>query len=130
MCPRYPLKLDEEEGSLLRPQTAAATSRAEVRWDEASTDEEESEEELEMTEGEDDVELSGNSDLYCAMTGDVVSLIEQEIHLREEHASKDIYDTVIVIRNFSLALPSARKCTVSCVSMYPYSLYIVICIHQ
>ena len=114
---------------MLRPQTTAATARAEVRRDEASTDEEESEEVLEMTGG-DDVELSGNSDLYCAMTGDVVSLIEQEMHLGEEHASENIYDTVIVICNFILAVPSARKCTLSCVSMYPYSLYIVICIHQ
>ena len=36
-------------------------ARAEVHWDEASTDGEESEEELEMTEGEDNVELDGNS---------------------------------------------------------------------
>ena len=83
---------------MLRPQTAAATARAEVRWDEASTDEEESEEELEMTEGEDNVRLSGNLGLYCAMTCDVVPLIDgQEMHLREEDASEDIYDTVIVI---------------------------------
>ena len=36
-------------------------ARAEVHWDEASTDGEELEEELEMTEGEDNVELDGNS---------------------------------------------------------------------
>ena len=35
--------------------TAAATARAEVIWDEASTDGEVSEEELEVTEGEDNV---------------------------------------------------------------------------
>ena len=45
---------------MLHPQTTAAAARAEVRWDGASTDDEESEEELEMTEGEDNVELSGN----------------------------------------------------------------------
>ena len=61
-------ELEEEEESL--------TARAEVHWDEASTDGEESEEELEMTEGEDNVELSGNSGFYCAMTGNVVPLIE------------------------------------------------------
>ena len=49
----------------------------EVHWDEASTDGEESEEELEMTEGEDNVELDGNSGLYCAKTGDVVPLIDR-----------------------------------------------------
>ena len=71
---------------MLYPQTlaAAATARAEVHWDEASTDEEESEEVLEMTEGEDNVELSGNSVLYCAMTGDIVPLIsKQEMCLSE-----------------------------------------------
>ena len=46
-------------------------ARAEVHCDEASTDGEESEEELEMTEGEDNVELGGNSGLYYAITGDV-----------------------------------------------------------
>ena len=49
-------------------------ARAEVRRDEASTNGEESEEELEMTEGEDNVELGGNSGLYYATTGDVVPL--------------------------------------------------------
>ena len=39
-------------------------ARAEVHWDEASADGEESEEGLEMTEGEDNVELGGNSGLY------------------------------------------------------------------
>ena len=48
---------EEEEESLLHSQTAMATAtRAEVHWDEASTDGEESEEGLEMTEGEDDME--------------------------------------------------------------------------
>ena len=47
-----------------RPQTAAATARGEIHWDEASTDGEELEEELEMTEGKENVELSGNSGLY------------------------------------------------------------------
>ena len=37
-----------------------------------------------MTEGEDNVELSGNSGLYCAMIGDVVPLVDdQEMHLSE-----------------------------------------------
>ena len=45
---------------------------------------EESEKELEMTEGEDNVELIGNSGLYCAMTGDMFPLIdEQEMRLSE-----------------------------------------------
>ena len=48
------------EESLLHLQTAAAIARAEVHWDDASSDGEESEEELEMTEGEDNVKLSGN----------------------------------------------------------------------
>ena len=53
-------------------------ARAEVHWDEASTDGEESEVELEMTEGEDNVELGGsNSGLYYAKTGDVVPLIDK-----------------------------------------------------
>ena len=56
-CP--PPVLSREE-SLLHLQTAAATPRAEVHWDEASTDGEEAEEE---PESEDDVELSGNSGL-------------------------------------------------------------------
>ena len=65
---------------MLHPQTAAVTPRAQVHRDEANMDGEESEEE--MTEGEDNVELSGNSGLYCAMAGDVVPLIdEQEVDL-------------------------------------------------
>ena len=52
-------------------------ARAEVHWDEASTDGEESEEELEMTEDEDNVELSGNSGLYYIITGDIVILISE-----------------------------------------------------
>ena len=70
LWPGYSLELGGEEESLLHPQTAAATARGEVHWDEESTDGAESEEELEMTEGENNVELSGNSRLYCAMTGD------------------------------------------------------------
>ena len=62
-------ELEEVEESL--------PTRAEVHWDEASTDGEESEEELEMTEGEDNVELDGNSGLYYAMTGDAVPLIDK-----------------------------------------------------
>ena len=76
MCPRYS-ELEKEEGFLLRPQTATANARAEVHWDEASTDGEESEEGLEMTEVEDNVELSGNLGLNYAMTGDVVPLIDE-----------------------------------------------------
>ena len=53
------------------------TARAEVHWDEASTDGEESEAGLEMTEGEDNVELSGNSGLYCAIPGNIASLIDE-----------------------------------------------------
>ena len=66
----YSLELEEEEESFLRPQTAVATPRAEEHWGGASTDEE-SGEKLEMTEGEDNAELSGNSGLCCAMTGDI-----------------------------------------------------------
>ena len=59
LCPRpvYSLEeeLEEEEKSLLHPPTAV---RADVYCDETSTDGEESEEVLEMTEGEDDVELN------------------------------------------------------------------------
>ena len=63
-------ELEEVEESL--------PARAEVHWDEASTDGEESEEELEMTEGKDNVELGGsNSGLYYAMTGDVVPLTDK-----------------------------------------------------
>ena len=40
----------------------------------APTNGEKSDEELEMTEGEDNAELSGNSGLYCAVTGDVAPL--------------------------------------------------------
>ena len=60
MCPGYSLekKPEEEKESPLHPQTAA---RTEVHWDEASTDEKESEEELERGYN---VELSGNSGLY------------------------------------------------------------------
>ena len=88
MYPRYPLEegLEEEEESLPYPQTpaAAATAGAEVHWDEACTDGEELEEELEMIEDEDNVELIGNSGLYCAMTGDIFPLIdEQEMRLSE-----------------------------------------------
>ena len=79
-----PFELEEKEESLLRLQTATAAARAEVHWDEASTDGEESDEELGMTKGEDNVELSGNSGLYCAVTGDVVPLIDdQGMHLSE-----------------------------------------------
>ena len=46
---------------MLRPQTAAATPMAEVHWDEASTDGEEPK--AKMTEGGDNVELSGKSGL-------------------------------------------------------------------
>ena len=69
--------LEEElEGS---EEEESLTARAEVHWDEASTDGEVSEEELEMTEGEYNVELSGNSGFYCAMTGNVlvVPLIDE-----------------------------------------------------
>ena len=63
-------ELEEVEESL--------PARTEVHWDEASIDGEESEEELEMTKGEDNVELGGsNSGLYYAMTGDVVLLIDK-----------------------------------------------------
>ena len=62
---------------MLHPQTAAATARGEVHWDEESTVGVESEEELEMTEGEDNVELSGKPGLHCAMTGDLVALIDE-----------------------------------------------------
>ena len=71
---------EEEEESW---QTAA---RAEVHWDDASTDGEEPEEELGMTGRRDNVELLayGNSGLYNAMTGDVVPLIDKhEMHLSE-----------------------------------------------
>ena len=50
--PGHPLKEPEEsEGSVLHWQTAAVTAclRADVRWDEQSTDGEGSEEDLEMT---------------------------------------------------------------------------------
>ena len=62
-------ELEEVEESL--------PARAEVHWDEASTEGEESEEELEMTEGEDNVELGGNLGLYYAITGDVAPLIDK-----------------------------------------------------
>ena len=61
MYPRYS-ELEEEEEYILHRQPEATTgnARAEVHWDEASsTDGEESEEESEMTEDEDNVELSG-----------------------------------------------------------------------
>ena len=45
---------------MLHPQTAAATPMAEVHWDEAST---EGEGPKAMTEGGDNVELSGKSGL-------------------------------------------------------------------
>ena len=84
MCPRYSLELEEEKESLLHLQAATTTARAEIHWDEASTDGEESDEELGMTKGEDNVELSGNSGLYCGVTGDVVPLIDdQGMHLSE-----------------------------------------------
>ena len=79
MYPRHSLELEEEEESLLHPQTAAATAGAEVHWDEESTDGEEPEEEL---EGEDYVELNGKSGLCRAMTGDATPLIgEQDVRL-------------------------------------------------
>ena len=65
MCSVYSLEdqeLGEEEESW---QTAA---RAEAHWDEAGTDGEESEEDLEITEGEDNVEFDGNSGLHYSMT--------------------------------------------------------------
>ena len=46
---KYSLGLDKAEESLLRSQTAATTARAEVHWDEAGTNKEESEEDLETT---------------------------------------------------------------------------------
>ena len=58
-------------------------ARAEVHWDEASTDGEESEEELKMTEGEDNVELDGNLGLYCAKTGD-----EWVLQCRQQHGPR------------------------------------------
>ena len=61
--PGYYLEIEEEEESWLHPQTAVVTPRAGAHWDEASTDGEESEEELEMSEGEHNVESGGNSDL-------------------------------------------------------------------
>ena len=79
MYPRYS-ELEEEEEYILHRQPEATTgnARAEVHWDEASsTDGEESEEELEMTEDEDNVELSGNLGLHCAMTGNIVLLIDE-----------------------------------------------------
>ena len=84
MCFRYSLELAKMEESLLHLQTATATDRAEIHWGGASTDGGESEEELKMTECEDNVEFSGNSGLYCAITGDVVPLIDgQEVQLSE-----------------------------------------------
>ena len=62
-------ELEEVEESL--------PARVEVHWDEAITEGEESEEELEMTEGEDNVELGGNLGLYYAITGDVAPLIDK-----------------------------------------------------
>ena len=59
----YYLEIEEEEESWLRPQTAVVTPRAGAHWDGASTDGEELEEELEMSEGEHNVESGGNSDL-------------------------------------------------------------------
>ena len=56
-------ELEGEEESLLHWQKAA---RAEAHWDETGTDGEESEGELEMTEGEHNVELGGNPSLYYA----------------------------------------------------------------
>lgn len=51
LCPLYSLEEELEEA-----KEAAVTARAEVLWDEASTDGGESEE-LEITKGEDNVEL-------------------------------------------------------------------------
>ena len=51
-CPLYPLEEELEE-----PKEAAVTARTEVLWDEANTDEGESEGKLEMTEDEDNVGL-------------------------------------------------------------------------
>ena len=82
--PGYSPELEEEEEYLLHSDTAAATARKEVHWDETSTGGEESKEELEMIEGEGNVELSGNSGFCCAITSDVVPLIdEQEVYLSE-----------------------------------------------
>ena len=74
LCPRYSLEL---EGTLAAPQTSVASARAGVHWGEASADGAESEEELEMAEGERNVELGGNPGLYCAMARDIVSLIDE-----------------------------------------------------
>lgn len=49
-------KREEEED-------AAVTARAEIHWDETSSDRDDSEEELEMTEDEDGVRLGGGSGL-------------------------------------------------------------------
>ena len=82
-APPSPPASESETGALpgaeeLEEVEESLPARAEVHWDEASTDGEESEEELEMTEGEDNVELHGsNSGLYYAMTGDVVPLIDK-----------------------------------------------------
>ena len=48
-----------------------ASLRADVLWNEQSTGGEESEEESEITEGEDNVEFGGNSGIYYAMTGEL-----------------------------------------------------------
>ena len=70
--------LEVEVESLLHRQTAASL-RKDAQWDEQSTDRGGAEEELEMTEGADNVEFCGNSDLYYAMTGNlgVVPLIDK-----------------------------------------------------
>ena len=73
-------ELEEEEH-----WQVTASLREDVHWVEQSTDGEESEE-SEMTEGEDNVELCGNSGLYYAMTSNfnVVPLIDkQRMHLSE-----------------------------------------------
>ena len=58
-------------------EEAAVTARAGVHSDEASTDGDDSEEELEMAESEDNVELDGNLGLHDAMTGNVITLIDE-----------------------------------------------------
>ena len=65
-------------------RSSAQPPPARLRDRSTTGDGEESEEELEMIEGENNVELSGNSGLRCAMAGDVVPLVdEQEVHLNE-----------------------------------------------
>ena len=53
---------------------ATVTAGAEVHWDEASAGGDGSGEELETTEGEENVELDGNSshDWWCSLTNDKI----------------------------------------------------------